>query len=167
MPARTTTRRVARSSQVLRHLGPFGLFVLAIVDSSPIPTFGGLDILLVILAARRAEPWYYYAAAATADGDWRIPTFRVARGAGKDYLERKFGARRVGAILRYFEKWGTGALVFTTFTPVPLPTVTFFAAAGVLDYPARRFVTVVALARAARYSALAPPQRTLAAASSQ
>lgn len=156
MPARTTTRRVARSSQVLRHLGPFGLFVLAIVDSSPIPTFGGLDILLVILAARRAEPWYYYAAAATAGSViGAYLTFRVARGAGKDYLERKFGARRVGAILRYFEKWGTGALVFTTFTPVPLPTVTFFAAAGVLDYPARRFVTVVALARAARYSALA------------
>jgi hypothetical protein len=50
----------------MRHLGAFGLFLLAIVDSSPIPTFGGLDILTAILAARHREPWYYYAGVATA-----------------------------------------------------------------------------------------------------
>ncbi|HXY77802.1 MAG TPA: hypothetical protein VEH47_03260, partial [Candidatus Acidoferrales bacterium] len=50
---------------LVRHLGGLGLFLLAIVDSSPIPTFGGLDIVTAILAARQREPWYYYAAAAT------------------------------------------------------------------------------------------------------
>src|ERR1700734_286679 len=48
---------------VLRHLGALGLFFLAVLDSSPIPTFGGPDILLVILVSTRRNPWYEYAAA--------------------------------------------------------------------------------------------------------
>src|ERR1700690_3965779 len=51
---------------MFRHLGAFGLFSLAIVDSSPLPTFGGPDILTAILAASHRNPWYEYAAVATA-----------------------------------------------------------------------------------------------------
>ncbi len=51
---------------VLRHLGVFGLFLLAIADSTPLPTFAGPDILTAIFAARHHDPWYYYAAVATA-----------------------------------------------------------------------------------------------------
>ena len=151
----TRPRRTSYSS-ALRHLGAFGLLLLAILDSTPIPTFGGADILTVILAARRREPWYYYSAAATLGSViGAYITFRVARGAGSVYLENKFGAHRVAIILKYFERWATGALVVSTLLPFPFPTSAFFAAAGVLDYPLRRYLIVVAVARAARYSALA------------
>jgi len=140
----------------VRHLGGLGLFLLAIVDSSPIPTFGGLDILTAILAARQREPWYYYAGFATAGSViGAYLTFRVARKAGLDYLNRKFGARKVARLLKYFKRWGMGALVVSTVLPLPFPTSAFFAAAGVLGYPLRRFVVVVALGRAVRYGALA------------
>ena len=140
----------------MRHLGGLGLFLLAIVDSSPIPTFGGLDILTAILAARQREPWYYYAGFATAGSViGAYLTFRVARKAGLDYLNRKFGARKVARLLKYFKRWGMGALVVSTVLPLPFPTSAFFAAAGVLGYPLRRFVVVVALGRAVRYGALA------------
>jgi membrane protein DedA with SNARE-associated domain len=39
--------------------------------------------------------------------------------------------------------------------PLPFPTSAFFAIAGVLDYPLRTFIVVVALGRAARYGAIA------------
>jgi hypothetical protein len=42
------------------HLGALGLFAFAILDSSPVPTFGGADILLIILVATRPHPWYEY-----------------------------------------------------------------------------------------------------------
>jgi len=148
--------RRPRWTSVLRHLGGFGLFVLAILDSTPVPTFGGPDILTVILAARRGEPWYYYAMAGTLGsvlGAYLV--FRIARGAGSAYLESKFGARRVAFILRYFERWGTSVLVLSTLVPFPFPTSAFFAAAGVLNYPRRRFIFVVTAARAGRYFALA------------
>ena len=141
---------------LVRHLGGFGLFLLAIVDSTPIPTFGGLDILTAILAARHREPWYYYAGVATAGSViGAYFTFRMTRKAGLDYLNRKFGKRKVARLLKYFERWGAGALVVSTVIPLPFPTSSFFAAAGVLDYPLRTFIVVVALGRAVRYGAIA------------
>jgi len=141
---------------LVRHLGGFGLFLLAIVDSTPIPTFGGLDILTAILAARHREPWYYYAGVATAGSViGAYFTFRMTRKAGLDYLNRKFGKRKVARLLKYFERWGAGALVVSTVIPLPFPTSAFFAIAGVLDYPLRTFIVVVALGRAVRYGAIA------------
>ena len=149
-------RRPQGIAALVRHLGGFGLFLLAIVDSSPIPTFGGLDILTAILAARQREPWYYYAGVATAGSIiGAYFTFRMARKAGLDYLNRKFGKRKVAKLLKYFERWGTGALVVSTVIPLPFPTSAFFAVAGALDYPLRTFMVVVALGRAVRYGAIA------------
>ena len=141
---------------LVRHLGGLGLFLLAIVDSSPIPTFGGLDILTAILAARQREPWYYYAGVATAGSViGAYLTFRMARKAGLDYLNRKFKKRKVARLLKYFQRWGTGALVVSAAVPLPFPTSTFFAVAGALDYPLREFIVIVALSRAVRYGAIA------------
>lgn len=145
--------RATRSyTSVLRHLGAFGLFFIAILDSSPVPTFGGPDILTAIFAARRGEPWYYYSAAATLGSViGAYLTFRIAHLTGSAYLGKKFGERRVAAILKFFERWGTGALILSTLVPFPFPTSAFFAAAGALNYPLEKFLVVVASARAARY----------------
>ena len=141
---------------LLRHLGVFGLFLLAVADSSPLPTFGGPDILTAIFAARHKDPWYYYAAVATTGSViGAYLTFRMAQRAGSGYLREKFGERRVEKLLAFFERWGTGALVLSSAVPFPCPTSAFFAAAGVLNYRRRNFVIVVALSRAARYAAIA------------
>lgn len=142
--------------RVLQHLGGFGLLLLAIVDSSPIPTFGGPDILTAILAARRREPWYYYAGFATVGSViGAYLTFRMAHKARLEYLKRKFGQRRVSKVQQYFERWGTTALAVSTVVPLPFPTSAFFAIAGTLDYPLRTFILVVALGRALRYGTIA------------
>ena len=141
----------------MRHLGGLGLFLFAIVDSSPIPTFGGLDILTAILAARQREPWYYYAAVATAGSViGAYLTFRMARKAGLDYLNRKFGKRKVAKLLKYFQRWGTGALVVSTADTFALPYERVFRRQqALLDYPLRTFIVIVALSRAVRYGAIA------------
>jgi membrane protein YqaA with SNARE-associated domain len=149
-------RRLRGLERVLRHLGGFGLLVLAIVDSSPIPTFGGPDILTAILAARRREPWYYYAGFAMVGSViGAYLTFRMAHKAGLEYLKRKFGQRNLSRVQQYFERWGTAALAVSTVVPLPFPTSAFFAIAGALDYPLRTFLIVVALGRALRYGAIA------------
>jgi len=43
----------------------------------------------------------------------------------------------------------------STAIPIPTPTSMFFAAAGASDFPLPKFLIVVALCRAARYSAIA------------
>ena len=146
-----------RVGSLFRHWGAFGLFFLAILDSSPLPTFGGPDILTIILVTTRRDPWYEYAAAAAAGSVLgAYITFRLARRAGRAYLDSKFGQQRVPRLLNFFEKWGTGALVASTAIPFPFPTSVFFAAAGASNrYSTRKFVTIVAVCRALRYSAVA------------
>jgi membrane protein YqaA with SNARE-associated domain len=142
--------------RTFRHLGPLGLFFLAILDSSPIPTFGGPDILIAILVTARHNPWWEDAAVATAGSViGAYLTFRLARKAGEAYLSKKFGESRVSSFLRIFKEHGTGTLVATTAVPFPFPTSMVFAAAGVSDYPQTRFVTLVAWSRAVRYSGIA------------
>ena len=143
-------------TSMLRHLGAFGLFSLAIVDSSPLPTFGGPDILTAILAASHRDPWYEYAAVATAGSViGAYLTFRLARKAGSAYLHSKFGHRKLEAILNFFHKWGTGALAVSTAVPIPSPTSVLFAAAGASNYSIVRFLTVVTICRSARYAFIA------------
>src|SRR5580704_1975395 len=111
----TATPRSRTIFSVFRHLGAFGLFFLTILDSSPVPTFGGPDILLAILVAARHDPWYEYAVVATVGSTiGAYITFRLARKAGQAYLDSKFGPARVGRFLGVFKRWGTGSLVAST-----------------------------------------------------
>jgi membrane protein YqaA with SNARE-associated domain len=137
-------------------LGAAGLFFLAILDSSPIPSFAGPDILTAILAASHRPLWYEYAASATAGSViGAYITFRLAHRAGSAYLESKFKKSRVSKFLKLFQRWGTGTLIASSAIPLPSPTSMFFAAAGASDYPKGRFLTIVVLSRAARYFGIA------------
>ena len=139
-----------------RHLGAMGLLLLAILDSSPVPTFGGPDILIAILAGAHSNPWYEYAIVATIGSlIGAFITYRLARKAGADYLHRKFGEAKITMLLKRFDKWGTGTLVASTAVPFPFPTSMIFAAAGASGYPLRKYVIIVVTCRAARYSAVA------------
>ncbi|MGD0296791.1 MAG: VTT domain-containing protein [Bryobacteraceae bacterium] len=150
------TPRARSFTSIFRHLGALGLFFLAMLDSSPIPTFGGPDILIAILAATHRNPWYEYAAVATAGSViGAYLTFRIARKAGSAYLNSKFGSKRVSALLKIFEKWGSGTLAASAAIPFPFPTSMFFAVAGASKYRTGRFLAVVAIARAVRYTAIA------------
>jgi len=153
----TSTRVRGRTfASIFRHLGALGLFFLAILDSSPLPTFGGPDILIAILAASHRNPWYEYAAVATVGSViGAYLTFRIARKAGSAYLQSKFGEGKVPALLKVFKKWGTGTLVASTAIPFPFPTSMFFAAAGASNYRTGKYLAIVTGCRAARYATIA------------
>lgn len=140
----------------LQHLGAAGLFFLAILDSSPIPTLGGPDILTAVLAASHRLLWWEYAASATAGSVLgAYLTFRLARAAGSAYLDKKFKRGKLSKFLKLFQHWGTGTLIASTVIPLPSPTSMFFAAAGAGDYPKGRFLAIVSACRAARYFTIA------------
>jgi len=140
----------------LGHLGAAGLFVLGIVDSSPLPTFGGADILTAVLAASHPKLWYEYAASGTLGSVLgAYLTFRLARTAGSAYLDKKFKKGKIAKFLKVFKHWATGTLIASTAIPLPTPTSMFFAAAGAGDYPLARFLAIVTICRAVRYFGVA------------
>ena len=101
--AQAAKRRPTRTfASYLRHLGAAGLFFLAILDSSPIPTFGGPDILTAILSASHHDLWIEYAATATLGSViGAYFTFRLARKAGSAFLDRKFKKGKLRSCLLY------------------------------------------------------------------
>lgn len=152
-----TPSRGRSTTAMFAHWGAAGLFLFAIVDSSPLPTLGGTDILTIFLAATRPHPWYEFAAAATAGSViGAYITFLLARRAGRAYLDNKLTRKGIPKVLQVFDQWGTGALVASTAIPFPFPTGLLFAAAGASgQYTGRTFLAIVVICRAVRYAVLA------------
>jgi membrane protein YqaA with SNARE-associated domain len=139
------------------HFGALGLLLLAILDGTPLPTFGGPDILTVILVVSRRNPWYEYAAAATVGSViGAYLTFRLARKAGRVYLDIMFSGQRIPKLLKAFDRWGMGVVIASCAIPFPLPTSMFFAAAGASGkYQSPMFLVTVTVARGFRYTCVA------------
>jgi membrane protein YqaA with SNARE-associated domain len=140
----------------LFHLGGIGLIPLGLLDNSPIPIPGAMDVATILLSARQAQLWVYYALMATLGSViGGFLTYRLARKGGKEALERKFSRRRVDKIYKRFERWGFSAIAIPALLPPPIPMVPFLFAAGALQYPVRKFLVALTLGRLARYTILA------------
>ena len=138
------------------HLGGLGLIPLGLLDNSPLPTPGAMDVVTLVLSARQPQLWLYYALMATAGSlIGGFVTYRLARKGGKAALERRFSRRKVDKVCTIFERWGFGAIVIPALLPPPAPMVPFLLAAGAMQYPVRKFLAALALGRICRYMILA------------
>jgi membrane protein YqaA with SNARE-associated domain len=140
----------------LFQLGGLGLIPLGLLDNSPVPLPGIMDVATILLAARQEKLWLYYAVMATAGSVLGgFATYRVARKGGKEALEHRFTRRKVDKVCKIFERWGFGAIAIPAFLPPPVPMVPFLLAAGAMQYPARKFLVALTLGRISRYMVLA------------
>src|ERR1700676_858368 len=140
----------------LFHLGGLGLIPLGLLDNSPLPLPGAMDVATLVLSARQEQLWLYYALMATAGSViGGFVTYRLAHKGGKAALERRFSRRRVDRVCELFERWGFAAISIPAVLPPPIPMVPFLLAAGALQYPARKFLVALTLGRICRYTILA------------
>ena len=140
---------------VFSHWGGLGLVPLAILDSSLLPTFGSLDVLLAFLSARQGDLWPYYAAMATLGAmTGSYLTYKLGQKTGLGWMERKFGQRRSLQVAYALEHWGVGAIFVSTVAPPPFPTSVFLLSAGAFNYNPRKFYGAVFSGRAIRYGLL-------------
>jgi len=140
----------------LFHLGGLGLIPLGLLDNSPIPIPGIMDVATIVMSARQQQLWLYYALMATAGSlVGGFVTYRLARKGGKEALERRFSRRKVDKVCEIFRRWGFGAIAIPALLPPPVPMVPFLLAAGAMQYPARKFLAALTLGRISRYLMLA------------
>src|SRR5271163_5068977 len=79
----------------LYQLGGVGLIPLGLLDNSPIPIPGAMDVATILLSARQPQLWIYYALMATAGSLLGgFLSYRLARKGGKEALERRFPRRK-------------------------------------------------------------------------
>jgi membrane protein YqaA with SNARE-associated domain len=140
----------------LFHLGGLGLIPLGLLDNSPIPLPGILDVATILFSARQQQLWLYYALMATVGSVMGgFVSYRLARKGGKAAMERRFSRRRVDKICKIFERWGFSAIAIPALPPPPVPMVPFLLAAGAMQYPAKKFLIALTLGRISRYLILA------------
>lgn len=140
----------------LRSIGPIGIVLIAILDSSflTIPEIN--DIVVVTNVAKRPDLFFYWPLLTTTGsviGCFLL--YLLARKGGQVFLHRWVSSRRVLTIERVFARYGILAIAIPALCPPPTPFKSFVACAGALQFPTTRFVIIVAVARALRYFSMA------------
>lgn len=142
--------------RTLRRLGGLGLILMGVLDSSVIPTPGGLDALTIVLAAREKELWFYYAAMAVIGsvlGGYL--TYRLGRKGGEEALERRLSKKRLQSVHSAFERWGFGTVFIPAILPPPFPLSPFLLGAGALNYPLKKYLLALTAGRTIRFTLVA------------
>lgn len=137
-------------------LGPFGVFVLALLDSTGIPLPGGVDALLVVVANQAPTLGYLCAALATIGSlIGSMILFTIARKGGQRYLDKVAGGPRGMKFRNWFSRYGLVTVFVPCISVIPMPLKAFVACAGVLGIRRSHFAITILLARIPRYFFLA------------
>jgi membrane protein YqaA with SNARE-associated domain len=142
--------------RTLRRLGGLGLILMGLLDSSVIPTPGGLDALTIVLTAHERDEWIYYAVMATIGSViGGYITYRLGRKGGEKALEQKLSKKKVEKVHRAFERWGFATIFVPALLPPPAPLGPFLLGAGAMNYPLPKFLATLTAARALRFTLVA------------
>jgi membrane protein YqaA with SNARE-associated domain len=137
--------------------GPWGVLLLAVLDSGGVPIVGGVDALVVAVAAIDHSKAYWAAAAAIVGSvAGSLFLFFLARKGGEAYLHRHTLSSRGQHLRAWFLEYGLLTVFVPAFVPViPMPVKIFILSAGALGVSPVRFLIVLTAARIARYFFLA------------
>ena len=138
---------------MLRHLGGIGVFILAALDSSVLPTLGGVDALTILLAARHPELWPYYAVCSTTGSVCGASVaYRLSR---LGILHRRIKGAVFDRVTAFIHRFGSPSLSLAALLPPPFPTSAFVIAAGVTRYRFIAFLLSFGIGRLCRFTLLA------------
>ncbi len=139
----------------IRRLGGPGLLLLGIGDNAPfgVPA-GSVDVCIILFSAHHGWWAYYYALMATVGevlGGYL--TYRLSEKGGQETLEKKIGKARAGKLYNHFAKHGFLTVCLGAILPPPFPFTSVLMAAGVMQYPRKKFFPALATGRAVRFLA--------------
>src|ERR687894_1509305 len=77
--------------------------------------------------------------------------YAIMRRGGQAVMRRRFSAENIAKVERAYARFGFLALAIPALLPPPMPFKIFVATAGALEYPRRRFILTIMIARSARY----------------
>jgi membrane protein YqaA with SNARE-associated domain len=141
----------------LVHLGPVGLFGIAVLDACPIPLPipGATDLLLLILVARKGSPWLLVPLAVGGAAVGAFTAWSAGKKGGEPALRRYVPERYYDRMTGWVRKHGATVVALSAINPPPIPLMPFLVAAGALGVERGRFLSTFTAARAARYALVA------------
>lgn len=137
------------------HLGGLGQLILGVLDSSFLVMPLGNDLLMVVLSVEKHQWMVYYAAMATVGSVIGCLLMDViVRKHGEEGLEKYISMKRLGYVKKKVTRSAGWALTVASIMPPPFPFTPFVAAAAALQYPRKKLLTVIAITRMARFTAV-------------
>ncbi len=137
--------------------GPWGIFLVAVVDSAGLPILEGVDVLLILIGARNGARAAYFAAALAVAGSviGSLFLFYIGRKGGEAYLDKRTQNGWPNRLRRWFHHYGLLTVFILALVPVPLPMKIPVLCSGALDIDRKRFILALLAARIPRYFTLA------------
>lgn len=128
------------------------MLALSALDSSPLFIPFGNDLLFIVMSARKHEMMVYYTLMATVGSVLGcLLDDALSRKGGEKALEQRWSSKRLASIKKYTGKNAAWALGIASLLPPPFPFTVFVAAAAALQYPRKKLLLAVGLARFARF----------------
>jgi membrane protein YqaA with SNARE-associated domain len=138
---------------VLAHLGPWGLLILGVLDSSFLVMPLGNDLLLIGLTTQHPELLALYAPIAALGSVLGCALIDVvARNQGEEGLEKIAGKKRMSYLKKKIAERAAFSLVLAALAPPPFPFTVVVAAASAFEYPRKKMFTVIAASRLLRFT---------------
>ena len=144
-------KNLSRLSDYLVAFGPFGLFVVAVLDSSFVPLPSSADVLMLALTAAHPRWMIFYALVATAGstvGCWIL--YYVSRRAGGRALAR-FSESKQRRVKDLIDRFDVLSVLVASLLPPPFPFKLFVITAGVFRFSLTRFIVAVLIGRGFRF----------------
>lgn len=147
----------ARSDAIwkwLHRLGGPGLILLGIADNAPFISApaGSVDVFVIALSVHHPHWWAYYAFMATVGevlGGYM--TYRLCKKGGQQTLEKRVGKSRAEKLYEAYQKHGFMTIFSGAIFPPPFPFTPVLMAAGVMQYPQKKFFSALTAGRAVRF----------------
>jgi membrane protein YqaA with SNARE-associated domain len=133
--------------------GPFGILLVALLDSLVIPLPAGVDVLLLTIAVKEPDRAYFAAFMAVLGSTvGNLALFIAARHGSRWLIKDALASPRAQKFHRWFHRYGLVTVFVPCVTPViPFPLKVFVVSAGALRTPFGKFLLVVLFARSLRY----------------
>jgi membrane protein YqaA with SNARE-associated domain len=150
-PIHFFTKWLTRLSEYLITFGAFGLFAVALLDSTFVPLPSSADALMILLSTTYPSWMLLYAFMATAGsaiGCWIL--YLISRRAGTRALN-KFSEAKQRRVKHWIERYDAASVLVATLLPPPFPFKLFVITAGVFRFSLLRFMIAVIVGRAFRF----------------
>ena len=145
------TKFLTRVSEYLVGFGAFGLFALAILDSTFVPLPSSVDALMLVLSMTHPNWMLLYAFMATAGSAIGcLILYFISRRAGARALNR-FSERKQARVKYWIERYDAISVLVATLLPPPFPFKLFVISAGVFRFSLLRFMLAIIAGRAFRF----------------
>ena len=145
------TKWLTRLSEYLITFGAFGLFAVALLDSTFVPLPSSADALMLLLSTTNPSWMLLYAFMATSGSALGcLILYLISRRAGANAL-RKFSEKKQARVKRLIERYDIMAVLVATLLPPPFPFKLFVVTAGVFRFSLLRFMIAIVAGRGFRF----------------